>query len=63
MVLLRLLLVLYRCLYLENNFDSYETPGQLDLTSSVPTLVSVTLQRLLLLNLPVLFNYYSMREK
>ena len=34
MVRLRLILVSYRCLYLENNFDFYETTAQLDLTSS-----------------------------
>ena len=34
MVGLRLILVSYRCLYLENNFDFYERTVQLDLTSS-----------------------------
>ena len=34
MVRLRLILVSYRCLYLENNFDFYERTVQLDLTSS-----------------------------
>ena len=34
MVRLRLILVSYRCLYLESNFDFYETTAQLDLTSS-----------------------------
>ena len=64
MVRLRLILVSYRCLYLENNFECYDIIVQLDLTSSRvdSDICNISLQRLLLHYAPALFNYCSMRE-
>ena len=49
--------------YLEDKFGFYETTVQLDLSlSRVDSMLSLTLQCLLLHYLPALFNYCSMRE-